>query len=351
MELADLAFKTAKGAGKPGERYGALRSAANTYSELGLYDKAIDATTALGDYDRVQFDAVAEVGAHAQRKGRLDAVAQIVRIIQTTPLKEHEELRVKALVSIARAGAEQGRSAEAQKLLLSITSLVESLESTENTPEILKNFAVAFAEAGNIRAALQQISRIKEPYFITSALIDIGTFCAKKRLTLDQDDLTILNDVVKADLPPEIQPGRLINQAGWEIPGLAQARMLRPPELQRTRDRSIQLYYTYYEPEVETFIKRPFPSRRKPKPEEAEWTSEGLKVSLIEERVINGHKFCYRLTVDEIFGDKVTGLPKYTNYIETLLYYDEDGDGKFETLEEGLDYFARGHVPKWVLEK
>lgn len=52
-----------------------------------------------------------------------------------------------------------------------------------------------------------------------------------------------------------------------------------------------------------------------------------------------------------MFNDKSTGLPKYTNYPEILLYYDEDGDGKFETLEEGLDYFARGHIRKWVLEK
>jgi hypothetical protein len=72
---------------------------------------------------------------------------------------------------------------------------------------------------------------------------------------------------------------------------------------------------------------------------------------LIEERIINEHKFCYRLKVYEMFRDKQTGLPKYTNHLETLLYYDEDGDGKFETLEEALDYFARGHIPKWVLEQ
>ncbi len=198
---------------------------------------------------------------------------------------------------------------------------------------------------------MQHIPTIQQPYFITHALIDIGTLCAKKRLTFDEGDVTLLNEIVKSDLPADIQPEKLVNDAGWEIPGLAQSRMLRPPELQRTRDRSIQLYFTYYEPEVETFIKRPFPSRRKPKPEEAEWISEGLKVRLIEERVINGHKFCYKLDVEEMFHDKVTGLPKYTNYSEILLYYDEDGDGKFETLEEGLDYFARGHIPKWVLEK
>ena len=351
VELADSAFKTAKEVGKPGERYGALRSVANTYCELGLYDKAIDATKALGDYDRVQFDAAAEVGAHAQREGRLDAVVKIVKNIQTTPLKESEELRVKALVAIARAGAKQGRFAEAQKLLLRTAPLIEKLEWTENTGEILKNFVVAFAEAGNIRAALGHIPTIQQPYFITHALIDIGTLCAKKGLTFDEGDVTLLNEILKADLPPDIQSEKSVNEAGWEIPGLAQSRMLRPPELQRTRDRSIQLYFTYYEPEVATFIKRPFPSRRKPRPEEAEWVSEGLKVRLIEERVINGHKFCYKLDVEEMFHDRVTGLPKYTNYSETLLYYDEDGDGKFETLEEGLDYFARGHIPKWVLEK
>jgi len=39
----------------------------------------------------VQFDAIAEVGAHAQRKGHVDAVANIVRTIQAAKLKENEE--------------------------------------------------------------------------------------------------------------------------------------------------------------------------------------------------------------------------------------------------------------------
>jgi tetratricopeptide (TPR) repeat protein len=351
IELADLAFKIAKEVGKPGERYGALRNVTNAFCELGLFDKATEATKALGDYDRVRFDMIGEVGENAQLKGRIDAVDKIVETIQTSPLKENEELRVKALVAIARAGAKQGRVAEAQKLLLSTMPLTEKLEWTENTGEILKNFALAFAEAGNLRAALQQVPKIQTPYFITKALIEIGMLCAKKKLTFADGDLAVLNEIVKADLPPDIKPERSIKYEGWEIPGLANARALRPPEIQRTSDRSIQLFSTYYEPEIETFIKRPFPARRKPKPEEADWVSEGLKLSLIEERVINGHKFCCRLTMYEIFRDKQSGLPKDTNFVETLLYYDEDGDGKFETLEEGFDYFAPGHIPKWVLDK
>ena len=351
VELANLAFQTAKAVGKPGDRYSSLRSAANTFSELGLYDLAIEATGALGDYDRIQFDVLAEVGRHAQSGGRVDVVAQIIKRMQSMSLKEHEELRVKTLVAIARAGAEQGRAKEAQTLLLSLKPFVAKIESNRETPKILKEYSVAFAEAGDVSQALKLIPGIEEPYFITDALIDIGLLSAKKGLSLTEENMKDIGEIADADLPPEIQPRRLTNEAGWEIPGFAQSRMLRPPELQRTRDRSIELYYTYYEPETEVFIPRPFESRRKRKPEEANWISEGLRVQLIEERTINGHKYCYRLRVDEIFHDQSTGMPKYTNDLETLLYYDEDGDGKFETLEEGLDYFARGHIPKWVLQK
>jgi hypothetical protein len=95
--------------------------------------------------------------------------------------------------------------------------LIDS-EWAENTGEILKNFVVAFAEAGNIHAALPHIPTIQQPYFITHALIDIGTLCGKKRLTFDEGDVTLLNKVVKADLPPDTQPEKSVNDAGWEIP-------------------------------------------------------------------------------------------------------------------------------------
>ena len=347
---ADLAFKVAKGLGKPGERYGALRMSANAYCELGLYDNALVVANELADYKTMRFDVMSEIGAHAQRKGNVDGVNKIIRAIQTAPVEENEQARVKALVAIARAAADQGRVAEAQRLLFTITPFTENLEGAEQAGDTLRSFAVAFAEAGNTRAALQRVPKISEPFYTAQALIDIGMLAAKKRLVFNDGDLTLLNDIAKIDLPPTIEPERLINEAGWEIPGLRGASPLRPPELQRTRDRTIQLYYTYYEPVGKTLIQRVFMSRRKPKAEEAQWTSKGLKISLIEEHVINGRTFCYRLTVYEIFQDNVTGIPRYSANLETLLYYDEDGDGKFETLEEGLSYFAPGHIPKWVLE-
>ncbi|HEX7332191.1 MAG TPA: hypothetical protein VF290_11880 [Pyrinomonadaceae bacterium] len=197
VEMADLSFKTAKAMRKPGERYGALRIAVNGFCELGLYDKALEATKALDDHHQFQFEAAAEVGAHAVRKGQLDAVDTIVKTIESTPLNGDEEPRVRALVAIARAQAEQGRYGEAQTLLISTMPLVEKRERTQITPETLKNLAVAFAEAGNIRAALQQIPRIKAPIFITEALIDIGTLCTKNKLTLDAHDLAAFNRVLE----------------------------------------------------------------------------------------------------------------------------------------------------------
>jgi tetratricopeptide (TPR) repeat protein len=138
VELADLTFKIARALGKPGERYRSLQNEVNAFSELGFYDKAIEAAKVLSEYDRMQFDAAGGAGAHAARKGQLEAVEKIVRIIESLPLKENEELRVKALVTIARAEAEQGHFAAAQELLSKTMPLVEKLEATENTPEALK---------------------------------------------------------------------------------------------------------------------------------------------------------------------------------------------------------------------
>ncbi len=324
----------------------AVKKVVVAYATQGQYDRAIKLIQQFEeDFDRE--DGAQEVAIQFAKLGLYDRAVQLAN-------KAGDYFGLIALVGIAAEALKRRDKAKALEIAGRADFLIAKANNDEDyepTGDILKNFALAFAEAGNIRAALQQVPKIQEPYFITHALIEIGMLCAKKKLPFNEGDLAVLNEIVKADLPADIQPEKLVSNAGWEIPGLAQSRMLRPPELQRTRDRSIQLYFTYYEPEVATFIKRPFPSRRKPEPEEADWVSEGLKVRLIEERVISGHKFCYKLDVEEMFHDKVTGFPKYTNYSETLLYYDEDGDGKFETLEEGLDYFARGHIPKWVLEK
>jgi tetratricopeptide (TPR) repeat protein len=347
---AHLAFTIAKGIGKPGERYPALQAVARAYGKLGLYDKAIEVASALGDYTQVNLGTLAESAVEAQAKGRRDDVLKLMKAIQTTPLKDHEELRLKAVVVVGRAIAKSGRLDEARKLLLSMASFADRLESNDQTPEILKDYAVALAETGDVHKALLGVPKIGSFFHVIEALIEIGTTVHNSRAAWGEGDLKLLKEIDGTELPPSVEPRKLTNEAGWEIPGLARSTKLRPPELQKTRDRSIQLYVTFYEPEVETLIKRPYESRRKREADQAQWKSEGLKIQLIEERVINGHTFCYAVRVEEYFLDE-SQKRRYSNDSETLWYYDEDGDGKFETLEEGLGYFSGGHIPDWVLKK
>ncbi|MDX6531914.1 MAG: hypothetical protein QOH41_4204 [Blastocatellia bacterium] len=348
-EAANLAFTIAKRIGKPGERYPALKAVAGAYGKLGLYDKAIEVASALGDYAQLDVGTLADSAVEAQATGRPDDVLKLMKEIQTTPLKDHEEVRLKAVVVVGRAMAKSGRLEEARKVLLSMTSLADRLESNEQTSEILKDYAVALAETGDLHKALLRVPKIDSFFHVIEALIEIGSMIHDSRAAWSEGDLKLLNEIVGVELPKSIEPRKLTNAAGWEIPGLARSTKLRPPELQKTRDRSIHLYVTFYEPEVETLIKRPYESRRKREADHAQWKSEGLKIQLIEEQVINGHIFCYAVRVEEYFLDESQNR-RYSNDLETLWYYDEDGDGKFETLEEGLDYFSGGHIPAWVFQ-
>jgi hypothetical protein len=58
---------------------------------------------------------------------------------------------------------------------------------------------------------------------------------------------------------------------------------------------------------------------------------------------VDGHVFCYALNV----------RPTESGLMHKLLYFDEDGDGKFEVLKEG-DRYKEAYapsIPKWVREK
>lgn len=71
----------------------------------------------------------------------------------------------------------------------------------------------------------------------------------------------------------------------------------------------------------------------------------GLKVRIIEECVINGHKFCYRLTVVEVFHDKVTGLPRYTTILRRFFITTSTVMANLKPWKKRLITFARGHIP------
>ena len=73
---------------------------------------------------------------------------------------------------------------------------------------------------------------------------------------------------------------------------------------------------------------------------------------------MKGHKFCYQVRFRRAGIDEKTGAPSYSLILFFRAYYDEDGDGKFESLviNEKSDYGpnlygAIAHIPQWVLDK
>jgi hypothetical protein len=149
-----------------------------TYCELGLYRKAISATSHLNDHGILRFDSVVEVARHAQRSGNVEIVDQIVSLLQRSKPKDEQQLSAKALVLIARTIAKEDRR-KALKPLQKLTTSVNNLEWTNQASEFHKDFAVALAEAGDFHSALEQIQRINETYFITTALIQLGMLSRK----------------------------------------------------------------------------------------------------------------------------------------------------------------------------
>lgn len=344
-ELMSIAFKRAKAVGKPGERYGALRGVVAAYSELGLYTQATEAAHAF-DYGG-DVNVLAEVGAKTAERGLSAHTVKIIKAIWEMPVKEHQSAKVKALASIAVQLAAHNQKGEALKLLRRIEEFADTSQADENTAEALKDLAVAFAEAKDFQRAFERVRLIKRPYFISRALLEIGYLRAKSGQALDGETAKLLEEIVNVKLPPPGEPVRLVKGGGWEIPGLAESRPIRPREIVKTRDRTVERHRTWYEPVVETFMERPFePTARQKAPG---LKSEGLNIISIEEHDIEGRKYCYVVRTQEIFRDETTNARKYTTSFEDFLYYDEDGDGTFETLEEGSGIMSRPRIPEWVM--
>ena len=344
-ELMAVAFKRAKAVGKPGERYSALRAVAAAYSQLGLYAQAIEAAHA---FDFGELNVLAEVGAKAAERGLNAHTAQIVKAIWDMPVKEQQSAKVKALSSVAVQLARHSQKGEALKLLQRVEEFADASQADENTAEALKHLAVAFAEAGDFRKAFERIRLIERPYYITWALSEVGHLRAKTGQTLDGEAAKLLEEIVNVKLAPPREPFRSVKEGGWEIPGLAQSRPIRPREIFKTRDRTVERHRTLYEPGVETFMERPFETAAKEKAPGLK--TEGLQIIMIEEHDIEGRKYCYVVHTQEILRDETTNARKYATSFEDFLYYDEDGDGTFETLEEGVGVTSRPRIPEWVLK-
>jgi hypothetical protein len=125
--------------------------------------------------------------------------------------------------------------------------------------------------------------------------------------------------------PSPASPRKMIKEGGWEIPGLAVAKEVRPPSLlQAASNEKIKVYSSWLNPvsnAAAPVTLRNFLSEQELK--ELGITAIKLRVMTIVKYDLVDHPFCY--------------VVKYrsTYTVDALHYYDEDGDKNFELVETG----------------
>jgi hypothetical protein len=133
---------------------------------------------------------------------------------------------------------------------------------------------------------------------------------------------------------------KLMNKDGWQIPGLAHAKEIKPPTLiPAAGNDSVKVYSTWLRPFNEDSSKVTLNNYLS----DAQVKELGIiavQVLTIVKYEINNRPFCY--------------VAKYrsTYTVEALAYYDEDGDGLFELVEiakASLDFIPR--IPDWIKQQ
>jgi hypothetical protein len=149
---------------------------------------------------------------------------------------------------------------------------------------------------------------------------------------------------------------RLIKKAGWDIPGLLEAKVTMPPRL-ISEAGNAKVYSTWLTPQskskdAEMSTKVPGLRRKGASPptlksyladgdlKELGITAKSLSVMTIVKYDLDGRPFCYVIKYRSTYA------------IEALHYYDEDGDKSFELIETGtpsLDFVPR--IPGWAQQQ
>src|SRR5947209_2657307 len=123
--------------------------------------------------------------------------------------------------------------------------------------------------------------------------------------------------------------------AGWNLPNLSKFDVEESRhEVKIRTDRSAKVFETHYLHKYPGQVMN-FPPDDRP-------DAFRIRVSEVWEYDVNGHKFSYKVLETPYAepGHEV-GTVGY------LIYYDEDGDGRFETVDGG-DWNKPLHVPEWI---
>ena len=77
----------------------------------------------------------------------------------------------------------------------------------------------------------------------------------------------------------------------------------------------------------------------------------GLQIREIRQYDIDGRTFCYVAEVSPAKVGKDNRIISTVPTTSSLYFYDNDGDGKFETAQWGRSFGFGLHAPQWVLRK
>lgn len=161
-----------------------------------------------------------------------------------------------------------------------------------------------------------------------------------------------ITSCISATLPNSFQANNVtINKSGWKIPGLSASRVITSRKrFQIFGQENIPVFITAFKPRRETVTSISFYNL----------SAEGNNILITQERLairsilrydIKNHVFCYAVRAVGAFYDPETKRGGYGgNYI--LLYYDNDGDGIFESFEtSGSVTSLTPGIPEWVLKR
>jgi hypothetical protein len=151
------------------------------------------------------------------------------------------------------------------------------------------------------------------------------------------------NNASKSNDEEQNRSLKIIKKDGWTIPGLKQSEIKKP----RHSNDSVsgqKIFFTVLEPkqDVITEFAPDTLQQKAPLLLNKKWL-----VDSITQYDINNRIFCYKVFLS-IVDTNVSGEVNTRYGASTaIVYYDEDGDGKFETLDLE-DNLARPRIPQWL---
>jgi hypothetical protein len=138
---------------------------------------------------------------------------------------------------------------------------------------------------------------------------------------------------------------KVIKEGGWLIPGLSESKVKEARRRYQGYE-GMEVYFTVLKPQRD-IVTQFTPEELEHKARVLTFHNRHWLVDDITQYDINHQVFCYMVSVSMV---DLSGPDKtLVRYMAStgIVYYDEDGDGKFETLDLGNN-LRPPHIPQWL---